>query len=310
MYAGIGKLTGAGPWGRIGRWAARSLPEAVLYTGLELAGFLLRLAVPRLHRRILTNMGVVLLEQGLRHADLKRMARSYWTQLTVAMFELLCMADELPAHGMRRIAVNGEEHLDEALEEGKGAIIYAPHTGNFFFTYWRLSQSYDCLAVATAGSAELRPLYLRFQQLGCKGLDYDATPPLELLRRLKSHLAGGGVIFLLGDFYRPTFPVSRLFGRLTRSPSGAAQLSLEHGVPVVPCCSFREGRFRHRVELGRPIRLYEAYGRKERTKAAEELNRVLEQGILRHPEQWFYWFQSHERWLAESAGASKESLVR
>ncbi|UUZ79261.1 hypothetical protein LJK88_29220 [Paenibacillus sp. P26] len=142
-------------------------------------------------------------------------------------------------------------------------------------------------------------MYLKFLNLGCPGLDYDNTPPLELYRRLKKHLAAGGVVFLLGDFWRPSFPVSRFFGRRTRTPEGAAMLAIEQQVPVVPFYGFRERGFRHRLIFKEPLYLYSSFTRATRTDAANLLNRFMERVIRERPEGWFYWFNAEERWEPE-----------
>jgi KDO2-lipid IV(A) lauroyltransferase len=137
---------------------------------------------------------------------------------------------------------------------------------------------------------------MKFYEMGCDGLDYDNTPPLEMLRSLKKHLANNGIVFILGDFWRPAFPLSEFFGRLTRSPEGAAMLSIEQRVPVVPFYGGRLKGFTHRLVFERPMFLYEQYQRSQRSEATNQLNRFMEQVICCHPDQWFYWFNADERW--------------
>jgi KDO2-lipid IV(A) lauroyltransferase len=110
------------------------------------------------------------------------------------------------------------------------------------------------MTVVTAQSKELRPIYMRFQKWGCMGLDYDATPPLGLMRTLRNHLLQNGVVFLLGDFFRPQFPQATMFQRITRSPGGAAALALELQVPVIPFFGHRTRGFRHRLVFHQPMR--------------------------------------------------------
>jgi KDO2-lipid IV(A) lauroyltransferase len=215
------------------------------------------------------------------------------------LYELLAAETLLPS-GRTDILLEGEHHLAEALKQGKGAILYAPHTGNFFYGYWHLSRTYPSLTVATASDPELAPLYRSFQRLGCPGLDYDKTPPLQLVRKLRHHLEGGGVLLLLGDFYRPGFPPARLFGKATRLPAGAAKLGLELGTPVLPACCVREADHTHRLVMEEPVLLRERFGPGEQADAAAFLNLLLEQQLLKNPEQWFYWFNAHERFAGNS----------
>lgn len=234
-------------------------------------------------------------------SSLKAISKHYVQNVVYTLYEILFLSARLKKLHASHFDVQGEEHLDDAQRQakGKGFIVYAPHVGNFFNYYWYLTQKFDCLTVASAGSPELKPLYMKFAAMGCNGLDYDNVPPLELYRTLKKHVQSGGVIFILGDFWRPTFPLSRLFGRLTRTPEGAAMLALEHHVPVVPFYGYRVQGFNHRLVFGSPMYLHEQFersGRSERAEANLLLNKFMERVIREQPSAWFYWFNVHERW--------------
>lgn len=309
MYEWIAKWNAPGAAGtRISSLASR-LPGGVLEKVLDLGGMAMYACMGRTRARVLANMKELLpammygreAEYQEGNPEYSRMrprqcARLYFRHAVATLYELFgenTLPGQLTDH---HIAMEGEARLVRALEMGRGAILYGPHLGNFFYYYWRLSRHYPCLAVATASSPELRGIYLRFQELGCQALDYDETPPLELLRRLKAHLAAGGVVLLLGDFSRPSFPEARLFGRKVSRPAGAALLALEQRCPVIPFCGYRERGLRHRVELGEPILLHERFGRHQRSEAMQELDACLEALIRLRPEQWLYWFNVHERW--------------
>ncbi len=223
--------------------------------------------------------------------------------LCATMYELLIDSPAAqPNKSKPRFTSEGEAFLKQALSQGKGAIIFTPHTGNFFYYYWHLSQKISLHDVATAQSQELRPIYLRFEQMGCKGLDYDITPPLQMMRKLRGHLQENGVVLLLGDFYRPNFPPSTLFGKPTRSPMGAAVLALEQQAPVIPFYGCRSDGFNHKLVFGKPLHLHEEFERHQRSEATNRLNKTLEDAIALVPDQWFYWFNAEERWQPEGGG--------
>ncbi|WP_051330923.1 hypothetical protein [Aneurinibacillus terranovensis] len=139
-----------------------------------------------------------------------------------------------------------------------------------------------------------------FERMGCAGLDYDTVPPIQLLRTSRRHLGANGVIVLLGDFWRPSFPMARFFDRNTRSPAGTAILAIEQQVPVVPFYGYRTRGFEHRIKFERPMFLYENFDSNERTEATNALNAVLEKIVVEKPAQWFYWFNADERWEANT----------
>ncbi|PTX64373.1 KDO2-lipid IV(A) lauroyltransferase [Melghirimyces profundicolus] len=305
MYDWLARVT-AGE-GSLGKWSRRleTIPESMALPLFQSAGWVLYGYDRDLRERVRKNLG----EWGPSRRFAKQISRRYFTHLAVLLYELLCADKFLNRTGDERIAISGEHHLKETLQRGKGAILFAPHTGNFFYCYWYLSRLYPCLTVATAGSAELRPLYLRFRNMGCEGLDYDQTPPITLMKRLRNHLKQNGVVFLLGDFWRPTFQPSRLFGKPTRSPSGTAVLSIEGEIPVIPCLGTRTRDYRHQLTLYPPLHLYRRYDRTRIREAVNHLNIQLEQMIREQPEQWLYWFDVHHRWedSADNNGTGRES---
>ncbi|KRE93168.1 hypothetical protein ASG89_06590 [Paenibacillus sp. Soil766] len=228
----------------------------------------------------------------------RSITRDYVRNVVFSLFEICFQSDRLSTYEFK---LQGEEHLHTAqqLARGKGFIIYTPHVGNFFNYYWYFSRRFDCLTVASAGSPELKPLYDKFAALGCKGLDYDSVPALELYRCLKRHIQSGGVVFLLGDFWRPNFPLSKLFGRVTRTPEGTAMLALELQIPIVPFYGFRSHGFKHTLVVGEPLSVYannHSGVRASRVETNLILNSFVERVIREQPASWFYWFNVHERW--------------
>lgn len=287
------------------KWLVRLLgfiPRSVCLFFLCLLSRLVYLCARSQREHIQQNMGELL--PRLTGPERERYSREYFENLFVILYEILIDSHRLEQTAEWRFRTVGEEVLAETLKKGKGAILFAPHIGNFFYYYWYLSKRYPCLTVVTAQSKEIRPFYLLFQQLGCRGLDYDETPPLQMMRQLRKHLENNGVVFLLGDFWRPQFPESVLFQRRTRSPGGTAILALEHKTPVIPFYGYRERGFQHTLVFRSPLYLDVEYRKDQRTEATNALNLELEKMVSEVPGQWFYWFNVDERWEKEEPFAS------
>jgi lauroyl/myristoyl acyltransferase len=296
LYEWIGRLTRNER--RLERWGGllSLLPRPLILLGCYILSRLLAFRAKPLCHRIEANMRDLLGASP----SVAQLRKRYLFNVCVTLYELLIDSGRLRKSHGRRFLTEGEQYLEEALAMKRGAIVYAPHMGNFFLYYWYLSQRYPCLTVATAKSAELRPLYLMFQRLGCSGLDYDETPPLSLVRTLRRHLEHNGVVFLMGDFWRPEFPDVPMFGRATRLPLGAVTLSLDNQVPVIPFFGYRESGFRHRLVFGSPLSFHNRYKRDQAAEVMKPLIRFLEDAIRALPEQWLYWFNADERWLTEA----------
>ncbi|MFC7442512.1 lysophospholipid acyltransferase family protein [Laceyella putida] len=301
MYEWIAKITtDEKRLSQLQRWVS-VIPRTVCYPFFCLLGDTVYALAKKERTRVLRNMRQLLPDQS--DQMLSRYGREYFRSVIIALYEILIDSSNLHKSLDWRFKVEGEEVLQQVLEQGRGAILFTPHLGNFFYYYWYLSMKYPCLTVVTAQSEEIRPFYLLFQRLGCDGLDYDETPPLLMMKKLTSHLKDNGVVFLLGDFYRPQFPESVFFGKKTRTPGGAAVLSLEQQIPVVPFMGYRDRQFRHRLIFGEPIHLYEKFDRKQRMEAINSLNVEMEKMVKDAPGQWFYWFNADERWEKEETSS-------
>lgn len=294
MYEWIGSLTDDEKrLRRLQKWL-KLIPRPLVAAICFIAGRILYRMLHKEKERIIRNMKDLL--KGHSDKEIEGFAKKYSYNLCMTLYELLIDSANLDEIKEKRFTIMGESYLEEALSHGKGVIVFTPHFGNFFYYYWLLSHKYPCLTVASADSSELKPLYMLFKRMGCKGLDYDTTPPLELIKTLKRHLKKNGVVFLLGDFWSPSFPPARFFNRETRSPAGTAMLALESEVPVVPFYGYRVKGFQHRMIFEPPMYLHKTYAKDQRTESVNALNYFMERVVTHIPEQWFYWFNIDERW--------------
>lgn len=300
MYRWIGRLTRGSRLAHVTR-VAMAVPQPVMFTLVTAAGLTAFTLARRTRRRILRNMRALLPEMS--PARRVTLCARYFVQECLTIYEQaveyhrgLLGGGAGGERGRVTFDVDGLDHLDAALAQGRGAIVLTPHVGNYFYFFWWLSQRHECLTVATMGSPEIRPLYLGFEALGLDGFDYDADPPLAIVRGLRALLARGGVAFLMGDFARPGFPQATLLGRPSEFAAGPVVLALESGAPVVPLTGKRVSWRRHRMTFGAPLDLAARFTSRERQAALDETVRAMEQAIREAPDQWLYWFNIDERW--------------
>jgi KDO2-lipid IV(A) lauroyltransferase len=301
MYRWIGALTEPRRHRRIMR-VMLTLPRPVAFVLVTAIGWGVFLVARRTRATIIRNVHTLL--PHLRPVHRVRFCLRYIVHECLTVYEqTIEYRRGLAAHGGVRFQVDGLPHLEAAFAQGRGVIVYTPHIGNYFYSYWWLAQRYRCATVVTAGrlkNRSLRRLFLGFRRLGLRGLNYDEVPPLALTLKLRQHLQGNGLVFLVGDFSRPTFFETTLFGKPARIPAGAVALSLRLRVPIVPFAGTRDSWSSHRMLFKPPLHLYERYGSAQRDEAMGEVARLLEQLILEAPHQWLYWFNVHERWTAEA----------
>lgn len=140
--------------------------------------------------------------------------------------------------------VHGQEHLNKAMADGKGAVLALPHSGNWDMAgVWGVQRWGRLTTVAE----RLKPesLYQRFveyrESLGFEifPLSGGERPPFE---QLAARLRENGLVCLLGerDLAKHGVPVT-FFGEPTRMPAGPAKLAIDTGAALLPVHCYFEG---------------------------------------------------------------------
>lgn len=194
-------------------------------------------------------------------------------------------------------AVTQQQHLDEAMAEGRGVVIALPHMGNWDLAGVWLVASHGQFATV---AERLKPesLYQKFlayrESLGFEILPHTSSAdeaagegPYKILAQ---RLREGKVVCLLADrgMGRSSVPV-RFFGETARFPVGPAKLAVETGAALVtahtwyepgaPGGHLPEGKWR--AEVG--PRIDTAGGVEAATARIAE---AFEAAIASRPEDW------------------------
>lgn len=136
-----------------------------------------------------------------------------------------------------RIVVQGIEHLDAALDRGRGVVFVLPHSGNWDMAGTWLVQNYGTFTTV-AERLEPESLFERFvayrESLGFEvfPLTGGEQPPFAALAQ---RLRANKVVCLMGerDLTGRGIPVT-FFGERTWMPAGAAKLAVETGAALMP----------------------------------------------------------------------------
>lgn len=180
-------------------------------------------------------------------------------------------------------SIGGQEHLERAMADGRGAILALPHSGNWDMAGVWCTQTWGGLSTV---AERLKPesLYQRFvayrESLGFEifPLSGGQTPPFgELAQRLRDNK----IVCLLGerDLAAKGVPVT-FFGAPTRMPAGPAKLAIETGAALLPVhCWFTDGGWGFSVDA--PIDV--AVGVEGATQALADR---FAANIAAHPADW------------------------
>jgi KDO2-lipid IV(A) lauroyltransferase len=193
-----------------------------------------------------------------------------------------------------RVSVEGLEYLDEALKEKKGVVILSSHIGNFEWGACRLAvEGYKIWGVSLFRKSERMNRFFEDMRL-TKGLK---TLYINKIIHLFRHLKNNEIIAVPSD-WAPTGKPSRsfkLFGRRVELPTGALQIALRSGAPLVPSFIWRDGKYTHHLVIRKPIELDREGERDELiAKNMDKLITVMEIHIREHITEWELF---HDIWI-------------
>lgn len=189
--------------------------------------------------------------------------------------------------------------LDEALAEGRGAIVISGHVGN-----WEILGQAIAAAgypIATVAKPAYDPRVTRWldqwrSRHGLKIVWRDQNSGKAILRALRTNTL---MAFLIDQDTKTAGAYVPFFGRPAFTPTTPAALALRTGAPVIFCWHHRRGK-QHRITIERVG--FEPSRDRERDVVALTtlLTARLEEVIRAVPEQWVW---MHRRWRSHPEGA-------
>lgn len=221
-------------------------------------------------------------------AQVNAVARRGFQNLVKNYFDLLRSHAMTPDKIRAQLAgVEGMEHLQNAMAEGKGVVAGSAHFGS-----WDMVLQLTAVHLKTevvVPNERLKPEKL-FQYVMAlrksQGIDMVPidTAPRMLIKALKAgHIAG----LAFDRDITKTGPVIDFFGKPVRMPDGAVQLSLKYGSPVVIGFSVRQKDNRSHVYIEPPLK-FEKTGNLEVDicRGVQRMAAIMENYIRRYPDQW------------------------
>lgn len=193
------------------------------------------------------------------------------------------------------VDVEGWEHVETVLAEGKGAVAITGHIGN-----WELLAAYFSLRGVPVAAIARRIYEPRINSMlidfrnrhGVKTILRESpSSGREILEVLR---AKGILAMLIDQDTRVQSLSVPFFGRLARTPVAAAALAVKRDLPAVPVFAQRRPTGGHRIIILPPIEQPRSGNAKRDIGELTRLfSRTLEARIRKNPAEWVWW---HRRW--------------
>lgn len=221
-----------------------------------------------------------------------RIGSGCYAAFAMSMTEFARLPMVTSGYVKRNIEVEGTEHLDRALRDGRGAVLVTGHYGS-----WELMGSVLVnmgYPITFAIGVQRNPLvqHLMNDIRRAAGIDLvKATSVLSLARTVKSNRfvamlsdqdAGRDGVFV--DF----------MGAPASTPQGPARLALITGAPVITGFITRLDTTRHLIKIEPSIEYDASLPRDEAVRRITQgYTAIIESYVRKRPDQWLW---GHRRW--------------
>lgn len=250
------------------------------------------------HRRLVMDNLTQAFGKVFSLAELHRLARRVYGNMGITLMEFL----RLPGWSSERInqivSIDGEEHLREALRQGRGVILLTAHYGNWELIGAKLVARGYPLHVIVRDQADDAITDLLTRIRAGKGLRLirREQAPREVLRALRRNEP---VAILADQNGGPQGQFVEFFGKLASTPAGPAAFALQTGAPVVPGFGIRHDDGTHTVRFYPPIPLVRTGDRHhDLHENTQNYTREIEARIRERPDHW-HWM--NKRWRTYSS---------
>ncbi len=235
--------------------------------------------------------------------EIRAITKAFFQNFGQNLIELFLMPSLKPEEMTKLVAIEGREHLEEALQAKKGAIILAMHFGS-----WELA-SRACAMLGHPYKVIVNPQKRFFRLDGLLNFYRELGGAVVLSRKtgtrelVKGLLHNNEVIAMVVDQGGREGVLVPFFERQASLSAGAIRLALKWGVPLCFSVIVREGPASHRVILHKSLEL-ENTGQTEKDVVVNltKFARFMEHYIKQYPAEymWFYkiWKYSKESVIA------------
>jgi len=255
-------------------------------------------------RRVLANLELAM-GRSLTSAQRQQIMRQVFHLFGQTLVETL-MLPKMVRQGLDRyVQIEGWEHLEKAVQAGRGAVVFTGHFGNWEMV--ALAQGARGIPMDVVGrppgDAHLaRHLSMTRTLTGNRDISkYEAARPM--LRSLREGRTVGLVIDQNVGGDRGIFVP--FFGRPASTTPALAVLALKTGAPLVPVFDYPEND-RHHIIYDPPLEnLPRGRGRADIHALTARVTSIIEEKVRRRPDLWLW---MHNRWRSRPPGEISKSM--
>jgi KDO2-lipid IV(A) lauroyltransferase len=226
----------------------------------------------------------------LPQSQAEQIAEKLIRNISYSIFEVLCIPFFRKKHYASVFKWKGLENLEQALAQGKGAMILTMHAGNYEAVTPALSnQGYPVNAVLRATRDPVFEIVNRSRSAG--GAKLINILDEDMYKESTKALARNEVVLLLADTgaLESRHAYRKFLGKEVPVATGWLTLAQRAECPVIPTLARREGRT-NLITLYEPFRVT----RENREQIMQRTGKIFENFIRENPDHWAIFLNPYE----------------
>ena len=236
-------------------------------------------------------------------AEYRRIYNEMCMHQAMNIMELMRFAGGKDAELGTRLEMQGEDHVKNALERGKGVLILGAHFGNYdlMALYASTLFAYPVSVITkTLKNAKLNGLWWEMRRKG----GVIEVPALNAYRPCLRALRKNGLVGFMLDQNRPKEQgvFVDFFGKSASTTPGLAFMSAQSGAPVIPAFMRRTPDGRHVLEVLPAIEPPPDREAETLLAATAAYTKIIEKQVRRYPSNWLW---LHKRWRSRPVGENQ-----
>ena len=256
----------------------------------KLSGKIFELIGPYFRSKEVVESNIKKAFPNINNLVLKKISSSMWKNYGNVFAEFMFMKNFRFGNLANKIEIEGQEILDKIKSSNEQAIFISGHFSNFELMAMHLEKSNINLSTIYRPLNNIFPTgvmeRIRIKYI-CKNQIKKGIGGLKKLIKLKKNKFSTALMI---DQRVSEGILSNFFNQKALTTTIPAQLVKKFNIPIIPVSIKRIEGLRYRIKINNPI-----YFSKDETieNITDELNKILENMIIKNPEEWIW---SHNRW--------------
>ncbi|MGM0417705.1 MAG: lysophospholipid acyltransferase family protein [Thermodesulfobacteriota bacterium] len=234
----------------------------------------------------------------LSEKEQKKIIRRFFSNFCMSLMEVLRIPHMSLADNEKLVKIEGWEHVEKALERGKGVILFATHIDNVDLAGCSMAMRGAPISVVVRKMGKSAEQFISSVR---ENTGVTIIPGKNSKNYIRELLAENKIVTIVADQHlaKRRSIVCKFFGQWASTTPAPSRFAFETDAAIIPGVFNRQGKTGYHVARISPAFEQETpYDDMDMNirHNTERLNRIIEQWIREAPDQWWW---VHKRWKVQ-----------